>query len=172
MNLWNFLDEFLKQEGQPERILEEKWLKVMEGYDRGYFWVLEGLPGSKTGLTTSDCDSFCSASEVTGKIFIFQDKRGSFQVSEWPRDILREIKCHEIREIEQMKSAWMDSKFYLILLVRSWRSKKGAERRGHGDKSTLIATVQRSQVLSGWRGSARERGMGSISGKISREASL
>lgn len=167
MNLWSFLDEYLKQEGQPERILEEKWLKVMEGYDRGCFWVLEGLPGSKTGLTTSDSDSVCSASEVTGKNFIFQDKRGSFQISEWPRDILRPIKYHEIREIEQMKSAWMDSKFYLILLVRSWRSKKGAERHGHGDKSTSTASVQRSQVLPGCRGSANERkGVGSTSGKF------
>lgn len=80
--------------------------------------------------------SFCSASEVTGKIFIFQDKRVSFQISAWPKEILREIKYHEIWKIEQMKSAWIDSKFYLIHLVRSWSSKKGAERHGHGDKST------------------------------------
>lgn len=41
-----------------------------------------GSFGAKTGLSTPDSDSFCSVSEITGKNFIFQDKRVSFQISE------------------------------------------------------------------------------------------
>lgn len=101
MNFWNKKGN---QRGQWRKSGWRWWKEMIVGVlsARGSF-------GAKTGLSTPDSDSFCSVSEITGKNFIFQDKRVSFQISEWPREILREIKYHEIRETEQMKSAWIDS---------------------------------------------------------------
>ena len=147
MNFWS-------EKGNKREFWKEKWLKLMKVEDDpGCSCVKEGLQRSKTGLTAPGSSIFWRANEVTRKYFIFQDKTGSFQISEWQKEILKEIKYHEIREIEQMRSVTIHSNFSLIRVARSWSSEKGTKPSQAEDNQ--------------W---ARERGVGSTP-DIAREAS-